>query len=126
MSRIPLLPLTLALLLAACDKSPSEGGEGGKAAGAAIPCALAGARQFTPVCKVERSTAANGIVLTIHHPDGGFRRLQVATDGRGVVAADGADTATVKVVGADAIEVGVGEDRYRLPATVKGQAGPAR
>jgi len=43
-----------------------------------------------------------------------------------VVAADGADAASVKVVGADAIEVAIGGDRYRLPATVKGPAVPAR
>ena len=57
---------------------------------------------------------------------GGFRRLQVATDGRGVIAADGADVASVKVVSPGSIEVAVGDDRYRLPATVKGQAGPAK
>lgn len=127
MPRLILLPLLLTLPLAACDQSaPGGSGGGGKTGGATVPCALAGATEFKSDCTVERSAIADGIVLTLHHPDGGFRRLQVATDGRGVVTADGADAASVKVVGADAIEVAVGEDRYRLPATVKGQAVPAQ
>ena len=122
MTRRTLLPILLTLSLAACDQT-SPGGGGGKAeaGGATIPCALTGATEFKSECTVERSKADDGIVLTLHHPDGGFRRLQVATDGRGVVTADGADAASVKVAGADAIEVSVGEDRYRLPATVKGR-----
>ena len=128
MARLILLPLLLTLPLAACDQSAPGGGGGGSktGGGATIPCALAGASEFKSDCTVERSAVADGIVLTLHHPDGGFRRLQVATDGRGVVTADGADAASVKVVGPDAIEVTVGEDRYRLPATVKGQAVPAQ
>jgi hypothetical protein len=126
MSRSALLPLLLTLSLAACDQATPGGGGASGQTGATIPCALAGARDFKSECSVERSSVADGIVLTLHHPDGGFRRLQVATDGRGVVTADGADAASVKVVGSDAIEVTVGEDRYRLPATVKGQAVPAR
>ncbi len=125
MPRLALLPVLSLLALAACDR---PGGEGSARApeGAAIPCALAGAGEFKSDCTVERSKAGEGVMLTLHHPDGGFRRLQVATDGRGVVTADGADVATVKIVGADAIEVTVGDDRYRLPATVKGQAAPAQ
>ncbi|MBA2936349.1 hypothetical protein HZF05_19890 [Sphingomonas sp. CGMCC 1.13654] len=127
MRRITLLPLLLTIPLAACDQAPSGiGGGSQEAGGASIPCALAGATEFKSECTVERSAMADGIVLTLHHPDGGFRRLQVANDGRGVITADGADAASVKVVGADAIEVSIGEDRYRLPATVKGQAAPAR
>ena len=122
MSRRALLPILLTLSLAACDQAaPSGSGGRTEAGGATIPCALAGAAAFQSECTVERSAADDGIVLTLHHPDGGFRRLQVATDGRGVVSADGADAASVKVIGADAIEVTVGEDRYRLPATVKGR-----
>ena len=58
-------------------------------------------------------------VLTIRHPDGGFRRLRITADGRGVIAADGAEPARVSVIGPADIEVAVGGDRYRLPATVK-------
>jgi hypothetical protein len=69
---------------------------------------------------VERVQGPEGTTLTIHHPDGGFRRLLVATDGRGVIAADGADQAVVSVVADNRIEVALAGDRYRLPATVKG------
>ena len=65
-------------------------------------------------------------MLVIHHPDGGFRRLLVTTDGRGVVTADGSDQASVAVIDPGTIEVAVGDDRYRLPATVKGQPLPQR
>jgi hypothetical protein len=120
--------LALALMLAACDKAPAGGGSATASAGgggATIPCALAGSAQFSDACTVERATSDDGIILTLHHPDGGFRRLQVATDGRGVVTADGSDPAVVKVVGPGTIEVKVGGDAYRLPATVKGQTPPA-
>jgi hypothetical protein len=43
-----------------------------------------------------------------------------------VTAADGSEQATVSVVGPGMIEVAIGDDRYHLPATVKGQALPAR
>ena len=130
MLRRSLLPLALlALALAACDRSStgrSGGGDNDGERGASIPCALGGAKVFKEDCTVERSSSPDGVVLVLHHPDGGFRRLQVATDGRGVVTADGSDAAVVQGAGAGAIEVRVGEDRYRLPATVKGQALPAQ
>ena len=61
---------------------------------------------------------AQGLILTVHRPDGGFHRLLVKP-GYGVVAADGAEEAKVTIVGANEIEVAIGGDRYRLPATVK-------
>ena len=83
-----------------------------------IECAVDGAAQLARVCIVERSRRP-GLVLTIRSPSGGFRRLEVTEDGRGVAAADGAEEAVGKVVGADLIEVAGGGDRYRLPATVR-------
>ena len=77
-------------------------------------CAVDGAREFSAVCDRE----LNGGLLTLRHPGGGFRRLQITTDGRGVVAADGAEPAIVATVGTTMIEVSVGGDRYRLPAVV--------
>ena len=70
-------------------------------------------------CTVEQMQGEDGLLLTLRHPGGGFRRLRVTGDGRGVVAADGAEPAKVAVVGPGDIEVTVGEDRYRLPATIK-------
>ncbi len=128
MVRLPFaLPLVF-LALAACQKAPEAGTARQSAAtgGAGIPCALHGGKAFETGCSVERSTTDDGLVLVLHHPDGGFRRLLVTTDGRGVVAADGSEQTTITVVGPGMIDVAIGDDRYRLPATVKGQALPAR
>jgi hypothetical protein len=83
-----------------------------------VLCARGGAA-LEQTCTVEQTQGSDGLVLTLRHPDGGFRRLKVTRDGRGVVAADGADAARVAVIGPGVIEVTVGTDRYRLPATVK-------
>jgi hypothetical protein len=71
-------------------------------------------------CTVERERRDEGLVLTLRQPDGGFRRLLVTGDGRGVIAADGAEPARVRIVGADMIDVALGDHHYRLPATVRG------
>lgn len=129
MRRSLLAPMLLTLALAGCNQSsaPDDGAIADAAAKAAsVPCALAGSASFNARCTIERMVSGDGLVLVVHHPDGGFRRLLVATDGRGVMTADGSDPATVSVVDPGTIEVGVGGDRYRLPATVKGQALPAK
>ncbi|MEH3048433.1 hypothetical protein [Sphingomonas adhaesiva] len=84
-----------------------------------IKCALAGSDAFQRVCTIDRETGDRGLILTVHHPDGGFRRLLVTKDGRGVVAADGAEPARVAIVDVNEIEVALGNDTYRLPAMVK-------
>jgi hypothetical protein len=84
-----------------------------------VDCATEGAADFAPVCTVERTSSADGLVLTIRSPSGSFRRLLVTSDGRGVVAADGADPANVALIDGGRIEVAIAGDRYRLPATVK-------
>lgn len=89
-----------------------------------IECRIGAATAFDRACLVERTSGADGLLLTIRHPDGGFRRFLVTTDGRGVVAADGAEPATVTVEGGDGILVSVGGDTYRLPATVKSATTP--
>lgn len=114
-----------ALALAGCS-----GGQGDEQTAAAnspaaeqkpglpIDCALSGAGSFTRDCTVEQTPAGGGIVLTVRHPDGGFRRLQVTQDGRGVATADGAQPAMVAIAGDRDIEIRVADDRYRLPATI--------
>jgi hypothetical protein len=84
-----------------------------------IACAVGGATSFADNCSIEQSAGEEGTILTIRHPDGGFRRLAIARDGRGVIAADGAETAIVKPIAEGLIEVQLGDARYRLPATVK-------
>jgi hypothetical protein len=78
-------------------------------------CAVDGSTELAPVCDRELV----GDTLTLRHPSGGFRRLLIVTDGRGVVAADGAETANVQTVDANSIAVSIAGDRYRLPATVQ-------
>ena len=89
-----------------------------------IPCAK-GAAKLEPVCTIEQTKSETGPILTIRHPDGAFRRLRVTNDGRGVVAADGAEVAKVGLIEGNAIEVAIGDARYRLPATIKGAAKPS-
>jgi len=89
-------------------------------AGDKIDCALGASAAMAHVCSVEREASPDGLLLTLHHPDGGFRRLRVTTDGRGVVALDGAAVASVTPLDGHEIEVVIEQDRYHLPATVKG------
>jgi hypothetical protein len=117
---------TLLLLpLAACGREQRTSTQieaqqrSGTASDTRIPCAR-GAAAFASVCTIEQAQGNDGLILTVRHPDGAFRRLLVTQDGRGVIAADGAEVAKVTIIGADGIEVALGGNRYRLPATVKG------
>ena len=116
------------LLLTACeakipDKATAVRNESARRAVAEaegkIECAPPGAVAFGFVCGLDRTQTQDGLFLTLRHPDGGFRRLLVTSDGRGVVAADGAEQAQVTPLGKDLIEVALGGARYRLPATVR-------
>lgn len=112
----------LALLpLAACSPSASETPPPDP--DSLIECALAGAAAFARDCTVEQVREGDGLTLVVRHPDGGFRRFEVLTDGHGLASADGADRAQIAVHGAG-IEVAVGADRYRFPATIAGDVRP--
>jgi hypothetical protein len=89
-----------------------------------IPCAR-GDAAFASTCTIEQAQGRDGLILTVRHPDGAFRRLLVTQDGRGVIAADGAEVAKVTIMGADGIEVALGGNRYRLPATIEGATKPS-
>lgn len=105
---------------AACQQAPSKDQSPLRTAPlAAVPCAIAGAQELTQQCGVDQEDSKAGLVLTLRHPDGGFRRLLVVRDGRGVVAADGAEASLVRVVAHNQIDVAIAGDVYRLPATVK-------
>ncbi|MFN7029264.1 MAG: hypothetical protein ACK4PC_07855 [Sphingopyxis sp.] len=116
------------LLLAACGGAPDNGdlaeaearGSREAAEDGRIECALEGAKLFDRTCTVEEMSGVDGTVLVVGRPNVGYRRLQITTDGRGVVSADGAEPAKVTVVGDGMIEVAVGSDRYRLPANTGG------
>lgn len=110
-----------AALLSACGQAPVPEEQTITRSADRIACAQNGAK-LAPACTVEREQTGRGLLLTLRHPDGAFRRLLVTQDGRGVGAADGAEPARVTLTGANEIEVALGGDRYRLPATAKGQA----
>jgi hypothetical protein len=118
-------PKDEAKLPAATSLAEAEAGVAKAAAdNGLISCAVSGASVFAARCQVETAQTKEGLILTLRHPDGGFRRLLVVKDGRGVVAADGADAALVKPIANNLIEVALAGDTYRLPATVKGTAKP--
>lgn len=111
------------LMLVACGgTSKSQNAEAATGDDIRIACALGGTADFKPACTIDRIEGAEGLTLVVHNTDGGFHRLRVTTDGRGVIAADGAERARVTIAGANEIEVAIGNDRYRLPATIKGAA----
>lgn len=89
-----------------------------------IECSPSAAAPFAADCTVEQTASGDGTILTVRQRDGGFHRLRVTRDGRGVVAADGSEQAKVTVIGSDRIEVAIGGARYRLPATVGPVARP--
>ncbi len=110
-------PLILALLLEACGGAAEEKSatldDDGK-----IDCRVGADTQFTRFCSIERSKAEQGTLITVRKPDGGFRRLLTTRDGRGVVAADGAEQAEVTIIGDHLREVAIAGDSFRLPARI--------
>ncbi len=98
--------LLLPLAFAACERAP---------AGDAIACGRTGALDAS--CTVERA----GAVLTLRQPDGGFHRLAIVDDGRGLASADGAEPVVVRLAGEGRVDASVGGWTYRLPATVAGR-----
>jgi hypothetical protein len=109
-----------ALLLGACS---SGGGadQNAQAPDAAasnaqsVPCALAGSRSFTANCAAEKVTSGARTIVTVRHPNGGFRRLVELEGGRRFAAADGSDEVHIERNGAE-IEVTLGDDHYLFPA----------
>lgn len=120
--RREILVLALVALVGACGSTAEEAqpdAAGGRGEGEErIACAPAGARDFAPDCVVERAQDQGKLFLVVRHPDGGFRRFEVMTDGSGLMTADGAEEARVALAG-EILEVSVGADRYKFPATVK-------
>jgi len=114
------------LLVASCGgPPPAEKGSSASASATRpeaddrVDCRIEGSTAFEHNCIVETSDEPGNRLLTIRKPDGGFRRLQVTTDGSGVIAADGAEMAVVTLLPGDRIEVAIGGDRFRLPARVR-------
>lgn len=88
-----------------------------------IACAVNGA-PLEKACGLEEQKKGAGRLLLIRHPDGGFRRFEIVSDGRGVVIADGALPAQVRLIAPKLIEVVVEADVYQVPVTPM-EAAPA-
>ena len=119
--------LPLALCLAACNggsgddlsQAEQEAAEQAALAGK-LECALAWKDSFERICTTEQIASEEGNILVIRHPDGGFRRFDILTDGRGLAPADGFDETRITLLDNGMIEVRSGDDKYRLPAQIKG------
>ena len=90
-------------LLASCAQPPAE------PKAEAIACAIDGAADFADLCTVER----NGVQVIVHHPDGGFRQLEITSNGA-ITALDGADAAQSVAIANGMVEVQLKGDRYRF------------
>lgn len=109
-------------LLAACSKAETSGTNASHQdeqpevqSDSKVPCALAGAKDFAPVCTLEQTNRDGAELWIVRHPDGGFRQFQIIDNGTRIASADGAFEVVAKRVGGD-LEVRVGDDRYRFPA----------
>jgi hypothetical protein len=114
-----------ALLLGACSSGGSDSKAQTPAAAASdaqsVPCALAGSRSFTANCATEKVTSEGQTIVTVRHPNGGFRRLIELEGGRRYAAADGSDEVHIEPNGAE-IEVTLGDDHYLFPAPANAPA----
>ena len=112
-----------ALVLVGCSKADSSNQSTAVARPEdnRIECRIGNATEFERFCTIDQGESEAGRTLTVHKPDGGFRRFVVARDGTGVAAADGAEPAMVTIIADDRIEVAIGGDTFRLPATVRAQ-----
>jgi hypothetical protein len=121
------LSILLVLGVAACggdqaddlEQAESDADEAAAVAGK-VECALAGSTVFERTCITEQIAGNAGTMLVIRHPDGGFRRFDILTDGRGLAPADGFDETKIDLLTDGMIEVSSGDDTYRLPAQIKG------
>lgn len=104
---------------AGCSGDPNEAGSMAAGDDSRIACALGDDTAFEAQCDVERVQTGGRRELVIRHPDGGFRRFEIVSDGRGLVVADGSEQALIMPLSDGRIQLSVGSDRYRLPATIK-------
>jgi hypothetical protein len=101
----------LLLVVTACGPA-AENKVATAAPDARIECATGGAADFTESCAIERG---DGPRIVLRNADGGFRRIDLATDGT-ITAADGSDEAGGKPLPDGRFELSLGRDRYRLPS----------
>ena len=103
--------IAMPLLLLACQPDPPAP-EVTRAEALDLECAVAGA-EFVRDVTVETGLGERPDLITVRHPDGGFRRLLLRADGT-IEAADGAEQASLAALPDGRVEVAIGRDRYRL------------
>lgn len=114
----PLLPaIGLVAAVPGCGQTPSETAAAPDPGPERVECRIGPEAGFERFCRIEQA----GDEIVVRKPDGGFRRLRLVRDGRGVVAADGAEPARVSIVADNAILVEIGGDAFRLPARIAGR-----
>ncbi len=112
--------MMLALALSACSDRADEIRPKVVEGYEKIACAVGGASNLKEVCSLERVEMHDGLRLVVHHPDGGFRRFEVRSDGNGLAPADGADDAQ-RVAEGHTLDLTVSGDTYRFPATIESE-----
>ena len=121
-------PLLLSAALAACGSPQENNAAIAKAeadtareadAQGQILCATGGEKILQRKCQADRTAGPDGGTLVIRHPDGGFRRFKIVTDGRGIVPADGAEKAQISMAGKGFLKVAIGGDQYLVPVTIR-------
>ncbi len=104
-------------LVAACDEAAED--MAATMPDNRIECRIGASNSFERHCTLEQAEEERGKAIVVRKPDGGFRRLLITDDGRGVVAADGAEPAVVNIIDDGRIDVAIGGDNFRLPATIR-------
>lgn len=103
--RISSAAFSLVLLTACGAESPPPEGE-------KVACAIGTDADFAEVCTLE--TVAGTPQIIIHHPDGGFRRLNYDPAAGTLAPFDGAEPLVMEQ-GEGVLQVAIGPDRYRIP-----------
>lgn len=87
--------------------------------GESVQCAIGAGSDFANVCTLERSADNETVSFLIHHPDGGFRRIEYDAAKDEIGVGDGADPLKVSAGSTDdTAEFGIGTDRYRIPSSM--------
>ncbi len=110
--------LALSLMLVACG---DEAVAPSVPAGDAIHCAIGPGAEYSPVCNLEWIAAEDGDEakpFLIHHPAGGFRRVNLHPVTARLSARDGAGELVDLPSDVDGVfEFEIDSDRYRIPLT---------
>ncbi|QPD00148.1 hypothetical protein [Qipengyuania soli] len=96
------------------EVSPDVAEQGGRP----VECALGNAADFEPGCRLVEVADKGATYFIVRHPDGGFRRLELAETASGFVAGDGA-AASMSTREGDYVILSVGGDRYRWKETAQ-------